>query len=173
MTPIAHIARRAALAAVLACITLPARPQSPPSYTVEVVVFRNTGEGGALADTEVLPIASTDEVTVTPAGSRKLGGSVSKLNGGGLRVLGHGAWSQAPAAFQSRRGVSATRLGSAVVAGKVVLERDRYLHLILDLVVEDGGKRYRINEWRRRVTTGEVNYFDHPAIGILAIVTPD
>lgn len=168
-----RIARRAALAATLICLAAPALPQSPATYTVEVLVFRNNGDSGALDDARARPVISGDDVSATPVSSRRLAGSVARLNGAGFTVLGHSAWKQAPAGFQSLRGVSASRLGVPGASGKVILERDRYLHLGFDLVVEDGGKLYRINQYRKQVRTGEIQYFDHPAIGILAIVSTD
>ena len=88
----------------------------------------------------------------------------------GLRVIGQAAWRQGAAGFNSRRGVSAAQLGLPGITGKVMVERGQYLHLGIDLVVEDGGKRYRLNEVRR-VKTDEVHYFDHPAIGVLAVLS--
>jgi hypothetical protein len=173
MSPTLRFARPVAMAAALFCMALPALPQSPATYTVEIVVFRNGGNEGALADTRARPLISGDDVDASMVSSRKLGGSASRLNASGFTVLGHAAWKQAPAGFQSMRGVSATRLGVAAISGKVILERDRYLHLGFELIVEDGGRRYHLNQYRKQIRTGEVQYFDHPAIGILAIVTPD
>jgi hypothetical protein len=173
MSPTLRIARRAAVAALLACLAAPVLPQSPASYTVEIVVFRNGGDAGAIDDSRARPLIGGDDVSATAVSSRKLDGSVSRLNGSGFTVLGHAAWRQAPAGFQSLRGVSAARLGIAGTSGKVILERDRYLHLGFDLVVEDRGRRYHINQYRKQVRTGEIQYFDHPAIGILAIVSTD
>jgi hypothetical protein len=173
MSSTLRFARRAAMAAALFCMAVPVLPQSPATYTVEIVVFRNGGNAGALADTQARPLIVGDDVEASAAGSRKLGGSVSRLNGSGFTVLGHAAWKQAPAGFQSMRGVSAARLGVAGISGKVILERDRYLHLGFELIVEDGGRRYHLNQYRKQIRTGEVQYFDHPAIGNLAIVTAD
>ena len=173
MSPTLRIARRAAMAALLASLAAPVLPQQPATYTVEIVVFRNGGEAGALGDAAGRPLISGDDVSATAVSSRKLGTSVARLNGSGFTVLGHAAWKQAPAGFQSLRGVSVARLGIAGTTGKVILERDRYLHLGFDLVVEDGGRRYHLNQYRKQVKTGEIQYFDHPAIGILAIVSAD
>jgi len=163
-------ARRLLLAAVLLGATLPAIPQAATTFTVEVLVFRNGADTGALPDS-VRPPVDGDELTASAVSARRLGGSVARLNGNGMRVLGHGAWRQEPAAWRSRRGVSAARLGAAGISGKVILERgSQSLHLGLDIVVEDGGKRYRVDEVRP-VKAGEIQYFDHPAIGVLAIAT--
>lgn len=163
------IARRLLLAAALTCTALPALPQSA-GYTVEIIVFRNGSDAGALSGAAARPAITGDDVVPTAAPSRKLGGAAARLNRNGLRVIGQAAWRQDPVAWNSRRGVSAERLGLDGVTGKVIFERGQYLHLGVDLVVEDGGKRYRINELRR-VRPDEVHYFDHPAVGVVAIVT--
>jgi hypothetical protein len=178
MSSSSGILRRLFLATALLGLALPALPQAS-GYTVEIIVFRNGSDEGALADSPDRSGLSGGDLTATSVASRKLGGAVSRLNNGGLRVLGHAAWRQVPTAFpqtnaawNQRRGVSAAQLGAAGVTGKVILERGTYLHLGVDLLVEDRGKRYRITELRR-LNSGEIHYFDHPAIGVLAIVSSD
>lgn len=172
MNATAATARRLLLFFALLGIAGPALPQTPTTYTVEIVVFRNGGDTAALDAGASRPGFPGDDVEPLSVASRRLGGNVAKLNNNGLRVLGTAAWKQEPTAFRSRRGVSATRLGLSGITGKVILERGQYLHLGVDLLVEDGGKRYRLNELRQ-VKTDEINYFDHPAVGVLAIVTSD
>lgn len=171
MKPPPGIARRLALAAALLCVALPALPQSP-GYSVEIIVFRNGSDAGAMESASARPMITGDDVVPVSAPSAKLGGSVARLNRNGLRVIGQASWRQDPTAWNSRRGVSTSRLGIDGVSGKVIFERGQYLHLGIDLVIEDGGKRYRLNEVRR-VKTDEIQYFDHPAVGVLAIVTSD
>lgn len=163
------IARRFALAATLLCLALPALPQTP-GYTVEIIVFRNASDAGAMEAGSPRPLITGDDVVPLATTSRKLGGSATRLNRNGLRVIGQAAWQQDPTAWNSRRGVSTAQLGIDGVTGKVIFERGQYLHLGIDLVIEDGGRRYRLNEVRR-VKTDEINYFDHPAVGVLAILT--
>lgn len=168
----AYLLRRRLLAACLAAIAAPAIPQQVPArYTVEVVVFRQGGAEAPPALAEAT-LAGGADIEPTPATGRRLGGAATRLRtAGGYQVLGHAAWSQGPAAWNSRRGVSASRAGlGGAVSGKVILERGQYLHLGVDLMVEDGGQRYRIQEIRR-VKPDEVQYFDSPALGVIAIVT--
>jgi len=163
--------RRRLLFVFLLGMSATALPQTQPSgYTVEIVVFRNGGESAALDAGASRTSITGDDVAAASVASRRLGGSVARLNSNGLRVIGTAAWKQEPTAFRSRRGVSAARLGLSGITGKVILERGEKLHLGVDLVIEDGGKRYRLNELRQ-VKTDEINYFDHPAVGVLAIVT--
>lgn len=163
------IARRLALSLALLFAALPALPQTP-GYSVEIVVFRNGSDAGAMEAGMARPAFTGDDVVPTAAPSRKLGGAVARLNRSGLRVIGQASWKQDPTAWNSRRGVSAARLGLSGVSGKVIFERGQYLHLGVDLVIEDGGKRYRLNEVRR-VKADEIHYFDHPAVGVIAILT--
>jgi hypothetical protein len=169
MNTLPRIARRLALATALLCLALPALPQSP-GYTVEIVVFSNGGETGAMESGAARPVITGDDVTPVSAPSRKLGGAVARLNRSGLRVIGQASWRQDPTAWNSRRGVSTSRLGLQAVTGKVFFERGQYLHLGIDVVIEDAGKRYRLNEVRR-VRIDEINYFDHPAVGVLAVIS--
>jgi hypothetical protein len=173
------IARRLLLAATLLGFAIPALPQAG-SYTLEIIVFRNGGEAGALAPGDPGPAYVEDDVAIDSATSRKLGGQVARLNRAGLTVLAQAAWKQEPTVWQreqvasnTRRGVSAARLGLAGMSGKVIFERGDYLHLGLDLVVEAGGRRYRISEVRSRIRADEIHYFDHPAIGVLAVLSRD
>lgn len=165
--------QRLAAAALLLLASLAAIPQQAGNrYTVEIVVFRNGAQAGALQQSAATQ-SGGDDVVASAVATRRLATAAGRLRAAsGIRVLAHTAWAQAPAAWNSRRGVSATRLGIAGsgVAGKVILERGQFLHLGVDLIVEDGGQRYRIHEVRR-VKPDETQYFDHPAVGILALVT--
>jgi len=172
MTQPTGIGRRLLLAAALTCLAVPALPQSSGNYVVEILVFRNGEAAGALGETASRVRVTGDDVAATTVSSRKLGGSVTRLNNRNLRVLGHAAWKQAPSGWKSRRGVSTSQLGLPGMDGKVILERGEFLHLGIDMVVEDGGKRYHLNEVRQ-VKLDEIQYFDHPAIGVIAIVSRD
>lgn len=172
MTQPTGIARRLLLAAALTCLAVPALPQTSGNYVVEILVFRNGESAGALGESASRARIAGDDVPATTVTSRKLGGSVTRLNNRNLRVLGHAAWKQAPSGWKSRRGVSTSLLGLSGMDGKVILERGEFLHLGIDMVVEDGGKRYRLNEVRQ-VKLDEIQYFDHPAIGVIAIVSRD
>lgn len=178
MKPARRVARRALLSLGLLCLALPALPQSP-GYLIELVVFRNGSDAGALSGDTARPVFSADDVGATPATSRKLGGAATRLGRNGLRVIGQAAWHQNPTPWRRetpvnlRRGVSAAAIGLRGVSGKVIFERGEYLHLGVDLLVEDGGRRYHIRELRSQVKTDDIQYFDHPAIGVLAVITRD
>jgi hypothetical protein len=173
MTSPSGLARQLLSGVLLALHAAVAVPAAPSLYTVEIIVFRSDSTAGALSDKEVLPTVTDDSIEATPAATGKLNAAAVKLRaGGGFEVLAHTAWTQGPTAWSSRQGVSASqlRLGNGL-AGKISLERgERLMHLRVDLTMENGGRRYRINEVRN-VKPDEVHYFDHPAIGMLAIVS--
>jgi hypothetical protein len=52
----------------------------------------------------------------------------------------------------------------------VYLERSTYLHLGMTLTMSDSGT-YTIDEMRS-VKYNEKQYFDHPAFGVIALVSP-
>jgi hypothetical protein len=160
------------LLALGAAIAQPA--ELPSLYTVEIVVFRGSGNAGALPDKTTVPAFSDDGIEAAPAPLGKLTNAATRLRSrGGMRVLAHKAWTQGPTAWGSGRGVSASQLALGDgVEGKISLERgENPLNVRLDLVLEEGGRRFRINEVRRNVKAGQVLYFDHPSFGVLAIVT--
>jgi hypothetical protein len=149
--------------------------QSPSRYDVEIVVFRIAGNAGT-EDLNVAspPINATGGMPLTPTTQRRLTEEASRLrSAGGYQILAHTAWTQAPAAWNSRHGVSTAQLGleESGISGTVFIERGQYLHLGFDLRVDQGGHVYTISEVRR-VRPGEAQYFDHPSVGILALISP-
>jgi hypothetical protein len=185
MIRISSLARHALFAMVVLTSTA-AIPQTASRYTVEIVVFRNSGQTGALPGGTPAEAVAEDGIEMAASASRKLAGAANKLKSGGMKVLAHTAWTQAPVGcVQSgcrntltMRGVSAEQLGLARsgISGKVGLQRGSSLFIGLDLTIEDGGRRYRIREVRslevRQLKAEEPQYFDHPAIGVLAVVSP-
>jgi hypothetical protein len=162
------------LALLLASLPV-ASQQTPSRYDVEIVVFRIAGNAGT-EDLNVAsaPINATGGMQITPTTQRRLGEEASRLRAtAGFQVLAHTAWTQAPAAWNSRHGVSAAQLGleDSGISGTVFIERGQYLHLGFDLRIDQGGHVYTISEVRR-VRPGEAQYFDHPAVGILALISP-
>lgn len=164
----------ALLALFLPCLPV-ASQQLPSRYDVEIVIFRIAGNAGVEdLDAAAVPGTSSGGMQLTPTTQRRLNAEVSRLRAaGGFQVLAHTAWTQAPAAWNSRRGVSTAQLGieAAGVTGNVFIERGQYLHLGFDLRIDQGGHVYAVSDVRR-VRAGDAQYFDHPAIGILALISP-
>jgi hypothetical protein len=101
----------------------------------------------------------------------------------GYAPLAHVAWSQTASAWGTRAGFALQRLGIDVpgMTGTVVLERGQFLHLGMTLAYAPAnppaglgaaqGTTFTLNEGRR-VRFNERTYFDHPAFGVIAVVTP-
>lgn len=170
-----RIARQSGwLAALLLAAGAAIPQQSTGRYTVEIVVFRTAGQAGAMAGTVAVEPDRDDGVEPTAVSGRRLVTAANRLKGtSGYRVLAHTAWTQMPSAWRSGRGVPAARLGltRAGINGRITLERGSSLHLGVDLIIEDGGRRYHISEMRQSIKADQPQYFDHPAIGVIAVVS--
>ena len=166
--------RRFGLGLALLGASLQAIPQQAAArYTVEIVVF-SASAAGAEDGTAAAPLRSTaGDIMPTAVTSRKLASAAAKLRSAGYRILAHTAWSQAPAAWNSRRGISVEQLGinTPGLSGNVVLERGQYLHLGLDLKVDEGGRGLVLADLQQVKKLGDALYFDHPQLGAIALVT--
>jgi hypothetical protein len=177
----------------------PATPASPV-YNIELIVFRATSaQGGAenwsLEAANAAATVEGDESSsgssqvghlmgVLPAATYQLGEIENRLRSSGAYApVAHFAWSQTASAWGTRAGFPIQRLGGDVpgLTGNVFLERGQYLHLGMTLsyaipspplgLGAGPGTTFTINE-SRRVKFYDRNYYDHPAFGVIAIVTP-
>jgi hypothetical protein len=187
--------------AALAC-GLPAaisQEAASPAYNIEIVVFRATSaQSGAenwAGETGTTNSIAGDEAS---SGSSQVGHFVSmiasssyqlaeiegKLRSSGAYVpVAHAAWSQTASAWGTRAGFPIQRLGVDVpgLSGTVFLERGQYLHLGMTLSYADpsppgalgaaSGTTFIINQ-SRRIRFYERNYYDNPAFGVIALVSP-
>ena len=184
--------------AALAC-AVPAISQEPasPAYNIELVIFRATSaqSGAENWSGEVgTSIIEGDEassgsqvgrfVGILPSSSYQLTEIEGKLRSSGAYVpIAHVAWSQTASAWGTRAGFTLQKLGvdAAGLSGTVFLERGMYLHLGMTLTYADpsppqglgaaSGTTFTINQ-SRRIKFYERNYYDHPAFGVIALVTP-
>jgi len=184
----------------LAC-TLPAASEeaTSPAYNIELIVFRATssqgGEENWSLEANAGTFAAGEEsasgssqvghfIDLLAASSYQLTELESKLRASGAYVpVAHAAWSQTASAWGTRAGFAIQRVGIDVpgLSGNVFLERGQYLHLGMTLTYAmpappaglgaGPGTAFRINE-SRRVRFYERNYYDHPAFGVIALVTP-
>ena len=187
-----------ALAVLSLLITVPAAGQAvkpaaaapPPAAaagsgadSVEVIVFRAPG-GISDAAPSAAPSRGASDTAGTQvarfigplAGGRmQLGGTREKLTRGGYRILAHTGWVQTAASWGApRSGLPLERLGINVpgLSGSFQLERGALLHFGMTLRhASDGNPAAQLNEIRR-IRFNERNYYDHPAIGVIAVVTP-
>ncbi len=194
MRAMMHSIRRCLIGAALLLVgpalaqQAPVEPAETPvsgGYTVEVIVFRG-GSGGAGEDLGAAPAASAEGDSATggggtarllqrlPAGRLKLGPLASRLRAAaGYTVIAHAAWTQTASGWGSRTGLPVDEVGLAAqgLTGVVSLERGQYLHLGLNLTLAGPSGTLRMNELRR-VKFNERQYYDHPAFGVIAVVSP-
>jgi Peptidoglycan-binding protein, CsiV len=169
-----------------------------PVYNVEIIVFRAAGAlGGAEnwgAEAGARYIAGDESASGSMQVGRfvaALAPAVWQLNELENRLrtsstyvpVAHAAWSQTASSWGTRAGFSMQRLGISEpgLTGTVFLERGQFLHVGMSLTYAmpnppaglgaAPGTPFTINE-SRRVKFYERNYFDHPAFGVIALVTP-
>jgi hypothetical protein len=139
----------------------------------------SAGETSSAADTQVGRF-----IQVLPASQFQLNDIETRLRASaGYAPIAHVAWSQTASTWGTRAGFPLQRLGIDVpeLTGTVVLERGQYLHLGMTLAYApanppaslgaSAGTTFTLNEGRR-VRFNERSYYDHPAFGVIALVTP-
>ncbi len=176
--------------ACLVVILLSASPQAltqgaaASTYNVEVLIFRligpHEGEPGAAAARSASGDSAQGATQVAryvgapPAAKLQLAGARQKLAGAGYRVLAHSGWTQTASSWGSRSGLAVERVGLQVpgLSGQFLLERGSLLHfgMILRYTPESGAP-LQMSEIRR-VRFNEKNYYDHPGLGVIAVITP-
>lgn len=179
--------------------TASAPANSGPSYDVEIVVFRakvalGQPESWAAETTASATVAGGEAasgsgsagqlLTVLPAADYRLTAIESRLRSSGTYLpVAHAAWVQTASAWGTRAGIPLDSLGINVpgLTGVMFLQRGEFLHLgmTLNYTMQDPppglkaspGTTFVMNE-NRRVRFYQRNYYDHPAFGVIALVTP-
>jgi hypothetical protein len=154
-------------------------------YEVEIVIFRAASvvaaedwsapaSGRGFGNDSNRANATPPQVLrVLPPGNYRLAGVESGLRASGAwRPIAHAAWIQTAASWGTHLGIPLSDLGVNVpeLSGVIYLERSTYLHLGMTLTVGDS-PTYTIDEMRS-VKYNEKQYFDHPAFGVIALVSP-
>lgn len=178
----------------LFCLAAQAQTPSPTVYTVEVIVFRNLSGAGGPEDWGAKAVArgpDTPEAPVTGRFVQTMNSSQFQLNDIAARLrnttnyppIAHFAWQQTASSWGSRAGFTVAKLAGNVpgLSGVIFLERGTYLHLGMSLTYQPqtapeglaaaAGTAFNMSE-SRRVKFFERNYYDHPAFGVIALVTP-
>ncbi len=175
-----------------------AQDAAAPAYHIEIVVFRANSALGAPENwsTEGDSANMIGEESATgssqvgrfiallPAEQYQLTELESKLRASGAYTpIAHIAWEQTASAWGTKAGFTLAKLGldTPGLAGNVYLERGQYLHLGMALTYAmpsppaalgaGPGTTFTLAE-SRRVRFYERNYYDHPAFGVIALVTP-
>jgi hypothetical protein len=180
----------AVLALAASAVAAPAAPSvaqqnGVPLYGVEIIVFRSSSVSGG-EDWEAVPPGRGFGSSATRGGPapqvlRVLAASDYRLStieatlkaSGAWRPIAHAAWIQTAANWGTHTGIALADVGinAPELGGMIYLERAPiYLHLGFDVHLSAGGT-YTIKEMRT-VRYNDKQYFDHPAFGIIALVTP-
>jgi len=127
------------------------------------------------------PGAEPDEAPSLPEGFRppreplRLGAVAARLDTGGYDLLWHQGWVQPPT---SRQGVDLPFLAALGqgpaderLVGSIALTSARFLHLGMQLEFRSGDVLEAEMAQRRRIRRGVEQYYDHPRIGVVAVVT--
>ncbi|MGB5607096.1 MAG: CsiV family protein [Gammaproteobacteria bacterium] len=182
---------------LLGAVSLHTNAATPPVYDVEVIFFINnsandTGElwtNPHQNRSNRAGIRSGNQFTELAQSQYTLSGVRNRLEASGkYTVLLHRAWRQI--AHNKSRAIpyplhSISTNGRDSIEGSITLVRERYLHLDVDALLmsgQDAGSMaysdaasgypgYELRE-KRRIKSGELNYFDHPRFGLIARVTP-
>jgi hypothetical protein len=150
-------------------------PAGSARYLIELLAFRPPG-----AAPKVYPVPDISSVGSIPGRIEPLtatdyqmtAAATALASKGGYRVLGHAAW----AAIVPPNGRTTTHLEEVLpsgspLSGLLAIQRSQYLFLGLEVDYATGDQTYGLRE-KRRIKFGERHYFDHPAFGLIALVTP-
>jgi hypothetical protein len=177
----------------------PAQGSTGPAYDVEVLIFRAEAtlgqpENWAAETTAGATVVGGEAasgsgpagklLTVLPSSDYRLTYLASRLRSSGTYLpVAHAAWVQTASAWGTHAGFPLEALGINVpgLTGVIYLERGQFLHLgmALNYTLQDPppglnaapGTTFVMNE-TRRVRFYQRNYYDHPAFGVIALVTP-
>ena len=177
----------------------PATAYTGPAYQVEIIIFRarvalGREENWAAETTAGATVAGGEAsggsgavgklLRLLPASDYRLTAIESRLRSSGTYLpVAHAAWVQSPSAWGTHAGFPLDALGINVpgLTGDIFLERGEFLHLgmTLDYTMQDPpsglnappGTTFVMNE-TRRVRFYQRYYYDHPAFGVIALITP-
>lgn len=189
----------ATLALALVCVsaslpTAQAQTANPRVYNIEVIVFRNGSGAGGAEDWNAKPVARSPDtpdapqtgkfVQAIPAAQFQLNDVAKRLQGtANYQPIAHFAWQQTASSWGSRAGFTVAKLAGNVpgLSGIFYLESGTYLHLGMALNYQTSnppeslgaapGTVFMLNE-SRRIRFDKLSYYDHPAFGVIALVTP-
>jgi glucose/arabinose dehydrogenase len=168
--------RRELLAGAAALAIAPAAlAQSTSRYAVELLVFRQPGTPPPAPTTMTTPLAAAPPGPVEPLPQeawqlQNLAGGLRRS--GGYRVLGYGAWIATVRANGSLAVPVESVMPGSGLTGAVTVQRGQFLFLRVELdYATPEGRVYQLRE-RRRVKFNERHYFDHPALGAIAVISP-
>lgn len=145
-------------------------PEARPGPASEPEILPPPGMPTELAEMgPILPIGVS-----SPAAPRQLDAVARRLNSGGYRLLWHQAWVQPALGREGLELETLAALGQGVAApelsGTIRLRAGRFLHLGMAIELESEHGLEATLQQERRVRLGDEHYFDHPHIGIIAVI---
>lgn len=184
LLPVLRLARSlTALLLLVAPVVIAADNDGPVAvsdrYEVEMIIFSRTDGAGGSAERlrqkePDLAAASeiSEELLPLAAAQLRMGGAAAAIRRSpGQTLLFHGGWIQTLARVDGATRVEMPAPArNAGLAGTVKLWRERFLHAELELALRaaDGALAPRtLLRQHRRLRSGEVHYFDHPALSVL------
>src|SRR5271170_112503 len=175
------------LLAALCLLALPAGAEPGRGsglYQVEVIIFAN--HAGNFGEDLSRPAEgrnfngvfdSTDPppkvVKILDVSQMQLGGIAARMqSSGSFEVLAHAGWVQSATGWNRHAGLPLDQVGIEVpgLGGMLYLERGQLLHFGLNLTY--GTDPVNALAEMRLIKLNDKNYFDHPAFGVIAMVTP-
>ncbi|MBR9882989.1 MAG: hypothetical protein GYB21_04745 [Oceanospirillales bacterium] len=162
-------------------------------YTVEVLIFSQSGYGDGAAPYEPMDatppppaIAESSQpspynglpfsqLESLPRDRFQLVDDAARLRREGYQILWHGGWYQNVST--GRNPYVRIQSGDGRVDGVIKVDRGRYLHFKPDLLLsrsaaaETASPRYRFKQ-SRRMRSEQLHYLDHPHFGMLVIINP-
>lgn len=134
-----------------------------------------TAAGEYRAAESAEPVSPLDRGYTSPSVPLVLANVAARLNTGGYRLLWHQAWvqpaSDATAADLNVLAALGRGQASPELSGAVSLWQGRFLHLGMELEWRSAAGLEAELRQRRRIRPGMDQYFDHPRIGVVAVVT--
>jgi len=153
----------------------------PPSLDTEPF---DTGSFDADADADNairMTAPSAENFPALPAARYQLSAIAGTLRRSrNYRPLAHFGWTQPGYPRHATRFLSIDSMvpAGSGLSGRVALTRGRYLHLALDLALQETGTsadqraiRHVLHQ-SRRMRSNERHYIDHPNFGVIALITP-
>lgn len=145
-------------------------PEPRPGAASEPEMLPAPGVPTELAEMgPILPIGVSSS-----AAPRQLDAVARRLNTGGYRLLWHQAWVQPALGREGLDLATLAALGQGQAApelsGTIRLSAGRFLHLGMAIELESEHGLEATLQQERRVRLGDEHYFDHPHIGIIAVI---
>lgn len=152
-------------------------------YEVEVLIFSQSAGGSEQAPgfpgtPDMGKAGPLERKGVSLLPGDQLAGVRKRLDQSGTyQVMRHLSWRQSlangtvPQPFKVTYPEQGDSAGGKRLMGTLSLGRSSYAILKVDLLLQQDGQSYRMEE-TRRMKRGELHYLDHPKMGVIATIQP-